>query len=277
MTDIALPPITTDLAEAKRHLNEFGLCRLGDALTSDQLDAVRSRLEVQANAEVREGCSYHDGGSPDGRSAPNQRIWNLINKGEVFREIACASHSLELVKHMLGPDILLSSMTCNIARDGGVPMALHSDQNYIPVTTPYPAVVDIAWMVTDFTDDNGGTRVVPGSHKWGRYPNPGEQVETVAATGPAGTALIFDGRLWHGTGANKTNAPRYGLFTYYCRAFIRQQENFSLSLSPDVIPLCSQELLALLGFQVWHTLGMIEGTYHGTTHTRPTTFSRELS
>jgi ectoine hydroxylase-related dioxygenase (phytanoyl-CoA dioxygenase family) len=176
---------------------------------------------------------------------------------------------------MLGKDVLLSSMTANIANQGGLPQSIHSDQGYVPVETPYPMVCDVAWMLVDFTADNGATLVVPRSHRWARLPKAGEPVATVPATGPAGTALVFDGRLWHGAGANKTADSRYALFSYFCRAFVRQQENLTVSVAPEVIAKCSKELLALLGFQVWQTLGMVEGTHHGTINQRPTRFVTE--
>jgi ectoine hydroxylase-related dioxygenase (phytanoyl-CoA dioxygenase family) len=276
--DLELPPITEDLDKARAHLDEFGLARLANALTSEQLARAKQRLIEQADAEETQGIAFHDGSGDPARpfTGPNQRVWNLINKGDIFREIAVAPHVLELSRHMLGDSILLSSMTANIACNGGAPMGIHTDQNYVPLATPYPLVCDVAWMLVDFTEDNGATRVIPGSHRWNKLPDPRQRIATVPATGPAGTALLFDGRLWHGTGANSTNEPRHALFTYFCRAFVRQQENFSLSLSPEAYDQCSDELRGLLGFQVWHTLGMIEGSRHGTIHRRPERFSTAL-
>jgi ectoine hydroxylase-related dioxygenase (phytanoyl-CoA dioxygenase family) len=273
-SSLRLPEPTMDLEQARHDLVSHGLCLLRDALAPEHVEAARTRLAEQAEAEIQLGRSYHDGG-PAGAEQPNQRVWNLINKGEIFRQIAVAPHALDLVRSLLGRHVLLSSMTANIARRGGVPMPIHTDQNYVPAETPYPMVADIAWMLVDFTEQNGATRVIPGSHRWNQLPKPGEQYETVPAVGPAGTALIFDGRLWHGTGANVTDEPRYALFTYFCRAFVRQQENFALSTSPDVLQQCSDELKSLLGFQVWNTLGMVEGSRHGDFVTRPERFSHE--
>lgn len=275
MSGLRLPEITTDLAQAKRDLDEYGLALLGDALNPDELRAARQRLVEQARGEAEGGNDTRDGSGDVRRRGPNQRVWNLINKGEIFRNIAVSPRVLELCRHMLGNDILLSSMTANIANKGGVPQAIHTDQDYIPVETTYPMVCDVAWMLVDFTDENGATRVIPGSHRWGRIPQRGHEVETIAATGPAGTALVFDGRLWHGAGANRTDASRHALFTYFCRAFVRQQENLTVSVAPEVIERCSKELLALMGFQVWHTLGMVEGTHHGVINARPTKFVTE--
>lgn len=69
-----------------------------------------------------------------------------------------------------------------------------------PVLIAPPACVNVMWMLVDFSAENGGTNVVPGSHLYGRYPNKEGQkeVKTVAATGPAGTTIVFDGRIWHG-------------------------------------------------------------------------------
>lgn len=276
-SDLSLPPITTDIEEAKRHLDEYGLARLANALSADEVVAVRTRLLDQAAAEVTQGSSYHDGRGKPSADGPNQRVWNLMNKGEIFHRIPTSPAVLALARYMLGEDILLSSISANIVRKGGEPMIIHTDQDYVPVETPYPAVCDVAWMLDDFTAENGATRVIPGSHKWGKYPQAVEWPPTIAATGPAGTALVFDGRLWHGTGANMTDKDRPGLFTYYCRAFIRQQENFSLSMNPKVLPKLSPELLSLLGFKVWRTLGMVEGSSPHRYHGLPKTFSREMS
>ena len=82
-----------------------------------------------------------------------------------------------------------------------------------------PAVVaNVMWMLVDFTADNGGTRLVPRSHLTGRHPDKelDKDVEPIAAEGPAGTAMVFDGRMWHGTGANVSDGPRLGVLSTFC-------------------------------------------------------------
>jgi len=275
-----LPPITDDLDQARRHLAEHGVARVANALTADELSSARRRVEEQAAGERAAGCAWFDGTGTmprkPGRDGPNQRIWNLVNKGEIFRRIVLKTPTLGLIRHLLGEDVLLSSFTANIAHLGGVPMVLHTDQGYVPPETPYPVVANIMGMLVDFTEANGATRVVPGSHLSTARPDPSQRPPTVAATGAAGTALVFDGRTWHGTGANETTEPRSGILSYFCRPFIRQQENFTMSLAPEVIERAPPELLRLLGFATWHSLGMVEGTIHGTINPRPTRFVTEL-
>ena len=75
---------------------------------------------------------------------------------------------------------------------------------------------------------------MPGSHLWPELPEDKPEVESVAATGPAGTMLMFDGRLWHGTGANRTSRRRHLLLGYFCRPWIRPQEIFTLSLLDEL-------------------------------------------
>jgi hypothetical protein len=84
----------------------------------------------------------------------------------------------------------------------------------------------------------------------------------VAGVGPAGTAPVFDGRIWHGTGANTTaDQRRYGVLTYFCRPWMRPQENYTLSTHPQVVADADPEVLALLGFRVWRTLGGVQGPW----------------
>ena len=300
-----LPRLTDDLAVAKANIERFGYCLLKEALSPDQVAAMRGRLVEQAAAERQRGAAYEDGG-PDqnwgsfrdetGRVRPdaftaaaggvNQRLWMLINKGRVFHQVLFQKRVREVIGHVLGEEYLLSSFTANIAKPGGVEMDLHTDQWWMPSPTrpgrralpvgsitrersdvdghsdprmiAPAAAVNVLWMLVDFTAGNGGTRVVPGSHLFGRQPDKGCNMEAVAAEGPAGTALMIDARIWHGTGANVTGGQRLALLTTFCGPQFRPQENLTVGTSTQVLREASPELLALLGFKVWNAYGRIE-------------------
>ena len=215
----------------------------------------------------------------------NQRVWMLVNKGKIFLDLLATPQVNELVGYVLGEEYLLSSYTANIAKPGGVAMNLHTDQWWMPepasrerrslavgtMTRTHfddlpmaqrsmiapAACSNVLWMLNDFTESNGGTRVVPKSHLSGRHPDPeiDKDVESVATVAPAGSALITDGRVWHGTGANVGNTPRYALITTYCGPQFRPQENYTVGTSDEVLATASPELLTLLGFKVWHAYG----------------------
>ena len=282
-----LPQPTTDLSLAKAHLDEFGYCLLANALTPKQVEALRTRLVEQAAAEKQQGLAYEDGGT-DRDSGINQRVWMLINKGEIFHEPLLHKEVHELIGHVLGEQYLLSCYTANIAKPGGVAMNLHTDQWWMPPPTrrdrsPLPAgsitrerrdvddagspsmiapavVVNVMWMLVDFTAENGGTRLVPRSHLTGHHPDKelDKDIEPIAAEGPAGTAMVFDGRLWHGTGANVSAGPRLGVLSTFCGPQFRTQENLTVGTSKEVLENAPPELLALLGFKVWNAYGRVE-------------------
>lgn len=245
--DSALPSPTSDREKARRDLAVHGYCVWRNALMRPELQALHARLGAQAAGEDAIGAGFHDGEA-------NQRVWMLVNKGQVFRDLVLHPIVADFMGELLGQSFLLSSLTANIARPGGVPMYLHSDQGYVDFWTPKPLVANIAWMLDAFTEENGGTRIVPGSHL--KPVQPYKPEETVAAVGPAGSALIFDGRVVHGTGENRTvDAHRHAILSYFCRPFVRQQENFFLGLDPNVCTDASPAFLARLGYTIWAGLG----------------------
>ncbi len=65
---------------------------------------------------------------------------------------------------------------------------------------------------------------------------------------PAGSVMVFDGRLWHGAGENRSDKRRHVIFAYYCAPYLRQQENMFLGLDPAVVERASPRLKALLGY-----------------------------
>ena len=298
------PQPTENLDEVKTQLDTYGYGLLANALDPKQLSQIKTRLKEQALAEKEQGLAFEDGGKQQNwgdfrdqngqiradafkqsAGGVNQRVWMLVNKGQIFCDMLAHKQVRKIVDHALGNAYLLSSHGANIAKPGGVAMRLHTDQWWMPMpTTPdqtqLPAgsitrektdqtsptfiwprvVINVIWMIGDFTKENGGTRVVPGSHLWGRRPDniQDNQIETVAATGPAGTVMFLDGRTWHGTGANTSDQLRWGILTTFCGPQFRPQANFTLGTLPEVLKTASPDLLSLLGFKVWNAYGRTE-------------------
>lgn len=284
-----VPSPTSDLELAKRHMDEFGYCLLEDALSQAEVEALRTRLFEQREAEAQRGIGRV---LPDGK----QLVVFLLNKGKVFRDMILHAGLHDIIRHVLGKQYLLSSFHAHFAHPGSS-TAFHTDQFWMPPPTTEsketlvkpgsvtrtgnrghhvggdqlmapktisPAVVcNAMWMLDDFTEENGATLVVPGSHPSGRQPD--HDIDNTAnwtpAIGKAGTAVIFEGRTWHSTGENRTVTPRIGLTTNFCAPQFRQQENFLMGTRPEVLESASEELLDLIGFRPWQGYGGHENSY----------------
>ncbi len=281
-----LPKPTRDAARLRADMDDFGYCLIAEALTADQIARASDRLLEQAEAERARGIRAENAPHID---LVNQWVPMLINKGAVFAEIAENPRTLPLVEHMLGREFLLSVLEAHIVRRGGSAMALHVDQWWMPhpvapdarhprpgdatrtgaPTGPLarargpiwpPMVVNCMHMLTDFTEANGATRVVPTSHLSGVQPSQAlpHPVPTVPAEGPAGTAVVFEGRMWHAAGRNLTATPRLGVTGYYAAPMCRQLTNFTVGVTDEVLARATPRLKALLGFKVWSTYGGID-------------------
>ena len=82
---------------------------------------------------------------------------------------------------------------------------IHADDQLLPLPKPHvPTVCNTMWALTDFTEANGATRIIPGSHLRDHSPEFGSRHESIAAEMPRGSVLVWHGSLWHGGGANRT-------------------------------------------------------------------------
>lgn len=230
---------------------------------------------AQAAAEHARGIAVGDPadtgryfGGAGREPGTNRRVWTLVNKGAVFRDLLTHRDALDLIGDVLGRPFLLSGMQANFVARGEKPLPLHSDQGFVPRPwPPYALTANVIWLLDSFTAENGATTVVPGTHLPTRDTGPAASMDRarlirkggIPVCAPAGSALVFDGRLVHGTGVNTTDRERVAVLTYFCRPFLRQQENFPLSVLPDVLEELPGEVRALLGFGVWNTLGSVEG------------------
>ena len=217
----------------------------------------------------------------------NQRVWLLPNKGNEFLDVLEVDDMYEIVGHVLGEEFQLSSFSSNIAKPGGLKMDLHTDQWWAPEptrpnrrnlpvgsmtrskfdsdpeTADRPPMIapaacsNVIFMMNDFSEENGGTRLVPGSHLYGRHPDKlkDETVETVAAEGPKGTAIITDGRVWHGTGANNSSEDRIAMLLTFCGPQYRPQVNFAMALDQEVLVNATDRQKTMFGLKVWWGYG----------------------
>ena len=253
-----LPEPTTDIKQVRRDVKEFGYGFIKDALEGEQLAALQKRLKEQATGEEKAGVGFFDGGP----KKPNQRVWNLPNKGQEFLDLLELPLIDEIVPDFLGDGYIISSYSANISRPGSAPMIMHHDQITINPPVPNtPLGLNLMFFLGDVTEENGGTRVMPGSHKGLIAPgNLADITGTVAAKGPAGTCMVFESRLWHATGPNTSSGgERPVILLFYVRHFIRPQENFFLSIDPAVQKNMSDTAKAVCGYRVTATLGGVEG------------------
>ena len=111
---------------------------------------------------------------------------------------------------------------------------IHADDQIIPLPKPHPPTVcNTMWALTEFTEANGATRIIPGSHLADRLARLRPPYESIPAEMAKGSVLVWHGSLWHGGGANTHRTRRVGIAMNYCAGYIRQQENQQLGLPLD--------------------------------------------
>ncbi len=255
----AVPPPTRDLAQGLANIAEYGLTIVPDVLTGDQLARARDAL-YRAAASDRARRREQKFGLDYAHDDTNQRVWNVLSRDPVFEDLAFHATAVDYVKQVLGWPALLGNISANITGPGGGEMVLHADQIFVPEPwAAQPQGLNVAWCLDDFTEANGATRFVPGSHKLNRAPRPGEAPPTVPMEAPAGSAVVFESRVWHQTGHNRTaDEQRAGVFAWYTKPIYRTQENWFLSLRPEVRQFASDDALVLLGYKT-AGLGLVNG------------------
>ena len=241
-------------------IEDQGYCIVEDAVDEDLMRNIRdavTRLEDENDVQPR-------GNRAEGFST--KRMYNLLAKDEVFWELPVHPNILPFAEHLLDEECLLSGTTCMHIGPGEVHQGLHSDDGLVSVRRPrIPFMVTTIWAFTDFTEENGATRIVPGSHKFDHEPRKGEKVDHVPAEMKAGSVLIVNGGTWHCGGANNTQDEwRLGVSVQYCQGYLRQQQNQYYSLRPEVVKAMPERLAALCGFTLYKgIMGHVDGESPG--------------
>lgn len=201
------------------HLKINGWCILDDIIPAQEIAAVRDQVQT-ATAKYR---------NPDA-PAHIGHVSGFINYDQTLAPYLADRRVLDLAEAMLGPFCRISFTSATINEPGNARGGWHADwpfnqRNGGHLPAPYPdAVMHLTtiWMLSPFSGDNGGTLIVPGSHRSPNNPTgengvPHDQPydTEMHVCGDAGSVLVMDSRLWHATAANTADAPRVAVVVRY--------------------------------------------------------------
>lgn len=239
-------PAPDQLVEHQARIDRDGYTILEGAIEPELVDALATDLvRLEELYEVVPSDNSFEG-------AKTVRIYNLLAFGKLYEAIPVHPEVLPVVERVLDPGCLVSSLSSISIDPGESAQPIHADDQLIPLAKPHaPTVCNTMWALTDFTEANGATRVIPGSHLRDHSPNYGHPYDSIPAEMPKGSVLVWHGSLWHGGGANTTGTRRVGIAMNYCAGFIRQQENQQLGIPREIAAGFSPRLRELCGYGIY--------------------------
>jgi len=194
-----------------------------------------------------------------------RRTGGLLTKAP--SSVAMVAHPLvlDVVERALWPKktSFQLHLTQSIAIGPGSPAQMLHRDHWCFDFFPFPREVDVEvstiWALTEFTEENGATRVVPDSHRTEddvRY----DPADSAPAAMPRGSVVIYLGSTVHGGGANRSDATRIGVNIDYVLGWLRQEENQYLTYSLDEVRAMPERVQRLLGYEPGaYALGYIDG------------------
>lgn len=235
-------------------LGRDGYAIVEQLITPEEAAAKRAEL-TRILAETRTGRNDFEG-------YKTRRIYALFAKTRAFDEPATHPLVLGVLDRVLGPSYQLSAPVGIEISPGETAQVLHTDDGIYPIPRPHPEVVlNTMWALDDFTEENGATRVVPGSQRLVDE-RPGDDAQVELATMPAGSVMFFTGSVFHGGGANRSDRPRLGTILEYVAGWLRPQENHVLAVPREVVRALSPRLQELLGYNIHPPfVGYVDGRH----------------
>jgi len=242
------------VADVKAYIDEWGFAVVTGLADAETMDGIARDMSRYAKGLKPLELEFFGGALI--------KVEGFLAKSSGMVDIAADPFLTELSEEYLGADILMNASGGFILEPGRRPQPLHHDDVlYAPFLQRGgpESMVNFMYAVTDFTAQNGATRMVPGSHKWPEGRLPTEADEVIDVVMPKGSAAIWLGSTWHGAGQNLTKERRLGAEIAFNCGWLRPHEAYHLLIPPalarDMPPLVQE----MIGYKAHRgMLGVIE-------------------
>jgi len=239
-----------------------------ESLERDGYVILEAAIDRSRIAELVDALAPHEAHRPMGRNTfegeLSQRVYSLAGKGDAFRRLIEHPDVISILDRVLMPNYLLSTAQSIRLHPGETAQAWHTDDSFYLAPRPHalPLAVSVIWAIEDFTEDNGATEIVPGSHRWSNEHPDSVEHTPMPAVMPAGSAIVFDSALWHRGGANRATRTRLAISPQYCQPYLRPQESQLLIVPPDQARACSPRMRSMLGYSIHPPfIGQVDGMH----------------
>ena len=241
--------------------------RCMQAIERDGFVVLENLIPKDVVAEIKEDLIprfEYDSGRNNFEGFKTQRLYAFFEKSLVCNPLVEHPLILGCLDRIFEPNYLLSQLQAINILPGEAHQPLHPDDAFYRVPRPRPPLgAATIWAIDDFTEENGATMVIPKSHLWDDHlPTEEDLTHQRPVVMPAGSVVLFVGTLWHGGGANRSDAARLCVSAQYCAPWCRTQENYSLSLSRETVKKCSEHIQRMLGYSIHPPfMGFVDGKH----------------
>ncbi|MEE2658452.1 MAG: phytanoyl-CoA dioxygenase family protein [Candidatus Latescibacterota bacterium] len=221
----------TDIERAVGGIERDGFTLLEEVIPAAEIGSIRNDVVAAQARHHEESEALKNAIRKAGHRVGVEGVASMrgvINKTQSFAPYLVDERVIGVARHFFGEHIRISCTDCVVNLPDCGRGYWHADWPYNQtnasrIPTPYPqAVLHLSsiWMISDFNTDNGGTLLVPGSHRVLQNPSSAELPDVdrdapypteVHATGWAGSVLMYDSRLWHAVPSNNSDEARVAL------------------------------------------------------------------
>ena len=232
-----------DMKKIAEEIDELGFSIVENVVDAEEVILLKNQLKTALEEDAKE--YGHLPGKKD------NLIVDLTTRGSAFVKLLENEKMQRVFSHFLGDDCILYSYTSSILKPDDKPGAsnIHTDSKRFPYVPGYHFGLLMNLALDDFTEENGATYHLSGSHKIKEMPSEGEfSKNSIRAVRKAGDAIFFHPLCWHAGGVNKTNEIRHAVTPYACRSFMKQRLDFPRMVTPEVSSWLGERGRVFLGF-----------------------------
>ncbi|MBD1551528.1 phytanoyl-CoA dioxygenase family protein [Pseudomonas typographi] len=238
-------PNTATSEQITAALKEHGYVIVEDLVPASVMDAIE--------AEMAPHIKQSPYGSDGFLGGLTQRTGAMISRSPTSRNLVMNPVVLGAAKqHLAHASTFQLHLTQVITVHPGSPaQILHRDElawDFFPFPHDYEVQCNLLWAMTDYTEENGATRIVPGSHRAGTKEKYSPEAG-IPAVMKRGSALFYTGKIYHGAGENRSGTVRQAINITYAVGWVRQEENQYLSTPLEQAKTLPDDLLKVMGYQ----------------------------